>query len=167
MSFFTEFNTALFAFTRDVTGLDNQHVISYQSDGTEPVGDYVSVDVVMPDQIGSHYTTTLARDSQLGITVIYDITVSFFFVGKNSASLITDFNSGLNNVYFLERLAANKVSVKSKGGAKDITVKRDTKWLPRYAIEVIFTVASHTSQTVDTIEKIEYSDLSGNVISIP
>ena len=156
----------------------NPLVIFSHENGNEPVGSYVTVNVLSVEQQGKHTssgltdTINLASEYELTITTANECLIQFSFVGSQSGEMAYSFYQRINNnPLVFEELARNNLGVMRKSQVRRAPQKRDTKWVEYHNLDVTFSYHVVTKQVVDIVEGITvegvYNDTIQDNFTIP
>ncbi len=165
-------NVALVALDEFTTPL----VIFSHSNGAEPAGPYVVVNILSAEQQGHHTSSGLVEASGLTyeqtITAAYEVSAQLSFVGSQSGEMAYSFYQRINNnPLVFEELARNKLGVMRKSQVRRAPQKRDTTWVEYHNLDVTFSYHIVTKQVVDIVEGITvegvYNDTIQDNFTIP
>ena len=154
----------------------NPLVIYSHSNGTEPAGSYVVVNILSVDQQGQHTSSGLLEVSiteyEQTIKAAYEVTCQLSFVGSQSGEMAYSFYQRINNnPLVFEELARNKLGVMRKSQVRRAPQKRDTTWVEYHNLDVTFSYHIVTKQVVDIVEGITvegvYNDTIQDNFTIP
>ena len=154
----------------------NPLVIYSHSNGTEPAGSYVVVNILSVDQQGHHSSSGLTKanglDYELSVTAAYEVNAQLSFVGSQSGEMAYSFYQRINNnPLVFEELARNKLGVMRKSQVRRAPQKRDTTWVEYHNLDVTFSYHIVTKQVVDIVEGITvegvYNDTIQDNFTIP
>ena len=135
----------------------NPLVIYSHSNGTEPAGSYVVVNILSVDQQGQHTSSGLVEVSiteyEQTIKAAYEVNAQLSFVGSQSGEMAYSFYQRINNnPLVFEELARNKLGVMRKSQVRRAPQKRDTTWVEYHNLDVTFSYHIVTKQVVDIVE---------------
>lgn len=146
-------------------------VIFSHSSGTEPAESYAVINILSIEQKGHHQTSTLANNTteKTSISVAYEVSVQFSFVGSLSGELAQSFSQRINNNSLtFEELGRNKLGVLRKTQIRRAPQKRETSWVDNFNIDVVFSYILNTQQLVDIIEAVQIEDtLVNEIYTVP
>ena len=154
----------------------NPLVIYSHSNGTEPAGSYVVVNILSVEQQGHHSSSGLTKanglDYELSVTAAYEVNAQLSFVGSQSGEMAYSFYQRINNnPLVFEELARNKLGVMRKSQVRRAPQKRDTTWVEYHNLDVTFSYHIVTKQVVDIVEGITvegvYNDTIQDNFTIP
>ena len=154
----------------------NPLVIYSHSNGTEPAGSYVVVNILSVDQQGQHTSSGLVEVSiteyEQTIKAAYEVNAQLSFVGSQSGEMAYSFYQRINNnPLVFEELARNKLGVMRKSQVRRAPQKRDTTWVEYHNLDVTFSYHIVTKQVVDIVEGITvegvYNDTIQDNFTIP
>lgn len=146
-------------------------IFSHQN-GNEPAGSYVTISILSIEQQGHHATSTLTNTAEeLTITVAYEVTVQFSFVGSVSGDMAYSFNQRINNnPLVFQELSKNKLGVLRKSQVRRAPQKRDTQWVEYHNMDVTFSYFINNQQLIDIVEGVVLEDSTSEppvIIKIP
>lgn len=150
---------ALYHPTKNIveTEFPNTTVIHSHESGNEPKDTYVVINPILKSQQGrTSYSTTASEIETLHIVTFWEATVQFEFIGEDSADMSFYFDLALNNVVHWEEFQRNGLSFIRKSDVRPAPIKRETRWVERYNIDVTFSFSVTQTQEVDIIESITY-----------
>jgi len=135
----------------------NPLVIYSHSNGSEPAGSYVVVNILSVEQQGHHSSSGLTKsnglDYELSVTAAYEVNAQLSFVGSQSGEMAYSFYQRINNnPLVFEELARNKLGVMRKSQVRRAPQKRDTTWVEYHNLDVTFSYHIVTKQVVDIVE---------------
>lgn len=141
----------------------NPLVIYSHSNGTEPAGSYVVVNILSVDQQGQHTSSGLVEVSiteyEQTIKAAYEVNAQLSFVGSQSGEMAYSFYQRINNnPLVFEELARNKLGIMRKSQVRRAPQKRDTTWVEYHNLDVTFSYHIVTKQVVDIIEAVVIED---------
>lgn len=153
-------------------------VIFSHSNGNEPAGSYVTVNILNVEQQGQHTTSNftdvenLAEQYELTITAAYEVMAQLSFVGSQSGEMAYSFYQRINNnPLVFDELSRNNLGVMRKSQVRRAPQKRDTKWVEYHNLDVTFSYHVVTKQVVDIVEGITvegiYNDTIQDNFTIP
>ena len=150
----------------------NPLVIYSHSNGTEPAGSYVVVNILSVDQQGQHTSSGLVEVSiteyEQTIKAAYEVNAQLSFVGSQSGEMAYSFYQRINNnPLVFEELARNKLGVMRKSQVRRAPQKRDTTWVEYHNLDVTFSYHIVTKQVVDIIEAVVIEDNNGVEFVVP
>ncbi|MNY35959.1 hypothetical protein D3C86_1704080 [compost metagenome] len=95
--------------------------------------------------------------------------VQFTFAGSDAPDLAHDFMQNIcNNVVVTEAYQKQNLAPMRKSNLRRAPQKRDTQWVDYYNIDVTFSYAVRTTQSIDWIEHVSIVESnSGDTIVIP
>lgn len=145
------------------TDAKNKGIIYSHTSGTEPTTPYVVIQIVKVDQQGRTSYSTFAGEVDEKLTIVnhYKITAQFSFVGTLAGDMAYDFyNAVNNNVVMWEAFQKYNLAPVEKSTLRRVPALRETKWIEYENLDVVFTYAVKTTQSVDIIEHIRltYAD---------
>lgn len=164
------------------SGHPSTQVIYSHQNGAEPSSSYCVINILNHVQRGRTQTATLTDDGSLVgeepeqvlvknliHTAVYEVVVQFTFAGSEAPDLAHDFmQSILNNVVVTEAYQKQNLAPMRKSNLRRAPQKRDTQWIDFYNIDVTFSYAVRTTQSVDWIEHVSIVESnSGETIVIP
>ena len=154
----------------------NPLVIYSHSNGTEPAGSYVVVNILSVDQQGQHTSSGLVEVSiteyEQTIRAAYEVNAQLSFVGSQSGEMAYSFYQRINNnPLVFEELARNKLGVMRKSQVRRAPQKRDTTWVEYHNLDVSFSYHIVTKQVVGIIEGVVaqavYDDVVQPTFTVP
>ena len=154
----------------------NPLVIYSHSNGTEPAGSYVVVNILSVDQQGQHTSSGLVEVSiteyEQTIKAAYEVNAQLSFVGSQSGEMAYSFYQRINNnPLVFEELARNKLGVMRKSQVRRAPQKRDTTWVEYHNLDVTFSYHIVTKQVVDIVEGVVaqavYDDVVQPTFNVP
>jgi hypothetical protein len=135
---------------------DNKLIHSHQG-GQEPKGSYCALNILKADKIGMECDSTYASaDQTIKSTSVYEVTVRFMFVGKDSGNLAYNFETVADNPAARFYFGTESLAIMRKGEVRRVPEKRDTTWVDNFTLDVIFSYAVETTQPIDTIEVVTW-----------
>lgn len=142
------------------------NVIFSNSNGSEPSGTYVVVNILGITQQGHHVTSSkLDSQNRQATQVCYEVMVQLSFIGSESGDISHSFNQRINNNYLVfEDLKRNKLGVMRKSNVRRAPQKRDTKWVEYHNMDVTFSYIAVTKDVVDSIVAAVVEDLTAEPI---
>lgn len=154
----------------------NPLVIYSHSNGSEPAGAYVVVNILSVEQQGHHSSSGLTKanglDYELSVTAAYEVNAQLSFVGSQSGEMAYSFYQRINNnPLVFEELARNKLGVMRKSQVRRAPQKRDTTWVEYHNLDVTFSYHVVTKQVVDIVEGVVaqavYDDVVQPTFNVP
>jgi len=135
----------------------------------EPTSPYCAINVMKLQTIGQQYTSHLGKINPLtgdAITVTYQdglAQVRFEFTGKYDANTTTaemaqQLELAMRTPKGFELMKLNRLSLHKHMSARRLPVRRETDMYMVYQLDVTF---AYCSQTVDDIDWIEFTKLTG------
>lgn len=176
MSIYSSMRTAVRIGTEEAliqSGFPTIPVIYSHQNGSEPATSYVVIQIVSLMQKGRTEESTLVDEStpEKNITFKnhYEGTIQFSFAGSNAPDMATEFlNTIPNNVVVREAYQKNNLAPIRKSTLRRAPQKRDTKWVEFFNLDVTFSYAIYTNQTIDWVEHVRFVDEnSGEIITVP
>lgn len=155
------------------SGYTNVPVIYSHQNGAEPSAAYVVIQIVSLAQIGSSQEDTLTDESsperKITYKSYYEGTIQFTFAGSAAPDMAHEFLNAIpGNIVVRESYQRNNLAPIRKSTLRRAPQKRDTGWVEFINLDVTFSYAVKTTQTVDWVEHITLlDDFSGDVITIP
>lgn len=154
------------------SGYTTTPVIYSHQNGSEPAESYVVIQVVSLNQVGHSQHDTLTDEStperKISYKSFYEGVVQFTFAGSEAPSIAHDFlNSIPGNVVIREAYQKNNLAPMRKSTLRRAPQKRDTQWVEFFNVDVTFSYAVITTQTIDWVEHITIDINSGEIITIP
>lgn len=145
---------------------DVRAIISHQS-GLEPRGDYVAINVIHLNDIGSAWKSSVASSGSDKTTMQihngYEALVGFRFHGDGVGLLAQQLDTMIKNseqtrwLYQLEGLSPlNKTSLRR------IPVLKETKWHNAFSLDVTFTYILLTEESVGWVDKVGIHNLTND-----
>lgn len=135
---------------------DQDELIFFTHDnGPEPSRPYVSINILGVSQQGHKSTSSHLREDQLTLStqVNYEVTVQFGFSGSTSGLLAQEFTQRINNTpTVIDGYKTHKVGVMRKTNIRRIPQKRETLWIDYFNLDVVFSYALVTKESIDYIE---------------
>ena len=151
-------------------GFDTKVIVSHES-GQEIKGNYVVLQIITMDDVGSAWKST-NLNSRAGKNIseihsFYEVLVGFRFFGDTVGGSAIKFDAMVKNseqmrwLYQLEGLSSlNKTSLRR------IPVLKEEKWHNAFSLDVKFTYSLLSEEEVGWIDKVSVTNLNnGNVIS--
>lgn len=160
-------NTALKALELDEF---NVPIIFSHSGGTEPAESYVVINVVDLASTGKQSSSTLTdTEEQLTIINNYEVRAQFSFCGSLSGDMVMSFVQRIgSNPLVQQEARRNSLGFMRKSSIRRAPQKRETKWIDFQNIDVTFSYAVVTQQTIDVIEAVILQDaISGDIFTVP
>lgn len=154
----------------------NPLVIYSHSNGNEPSGSYVTVNILNVEQQGQHTSSGLVEENlteyEQTITTANEVMCQFSFVGSQSGEMAYSFYQRINNnPLVFDELARNNLGVMRKSQVRRAPQKRDTTWVEYHNLDVTFSYHVVTKQVVDIVEGITvegiYNDTIQDNFTIP
>ncbi|MNQ35948.1 hypothetical protein D3C85_494550 [compost metagenome] len=168
-------------------------VIYSHQNGSEPNTAYCVINILNHTQRGRTQTATFTDDGDwepdydgeltfggeepftsiltkhLIHTAVYEVVVQFTFAGSDAPDLAHDFMQNIcNNVVVTEAYQKQNLAPMRKSNLRRAPQKRDTQWVDYYNIDVTFSYAVRTTQSIDWIEHVSIVESnSGDTIVIP
>lgn len=132
-------------------------LIYSHSNGNEPTGSYVVLNILSVEQQGHHSSSGLSKanglDYELSVTAAYEVNAQLSFVGSQSGEMAYSFYQRINNnPLVFEELARNKLGIMRKSQVRRAPQKRDTTWVEYHNLDVTFSYHIVTKQVVDIVE---------------
>lgn len=146
------------------------------SNGNEPAGSYVVLNILSVEQQGHHSSSGLTKanglDYELSVTAAYEVNAQLSFVGSQSGEMAYSFYQRINNnPLVFEELARNKLGVMRKSQVRRAPQKRDTTWVEYHNLDVTFSYHIVTKQVVDIVEGVVaqafYDDVVQPTFTVP
>lgn len=147
----------------------DKFVIFSNSNGTEPTGSYVVINILNIEQQGHASTATLTTTNfDILVQGAYEILVQFSFIGSLSGDMAQSFTQRINNnPLSLEAISRNKLGLMRKSQIRRAPQKRDTKWVEYHNMDVTFNYIVNTEQVVDWFESVIVDSEQTGVFTIP
>lgn len=147
-------------------------VIYSHTNGVEPSGPYVVVQIITQRQIGRVESSTRTDDEfNLWFTAHYEVDVQFSFCGSTAGDLAYEFQQMLlNNVVVNEAFQVNNLAPIRKSNLRRAPQKRDTGWVEYQNMDITFSYTVQTIQPIDWVEHVDININTGEVdvnITIP
>jgi len=131
---------------------DNKLIHSHQG-GQEPKGSYCALNILKADKIGMECESTYASaDQTIKSSSVYEVTVRFMFVGKDSGNLAYNFETVADNPASRFYFGTESLTIMRKGEVRRVPEKRDTTWVDNFTLDVVFSYAIQTIQPIETID---------------
>lgn len=147
-------------------GLDTKVIISHES-GQEPKGDYLAIQIISLNPVGSAWKST-NLNSRLGKNIseihdFYEILIGFRFsgdsVGGSAVLLDTMIKNSEQTRWLYQR---EGLSALNKMPLRRVPVLKESKWHNAFSLDVTFTYSLITEEEVDWIEKVDVLNLVNN-----
>ena len=133
---------------------DNKLIHSHQG-GQEPKGSYCALNILKADKIGMECDSTYASaDQTIKSNSVYEVTVRFMFVGKDSGNLAYNFETVADNPAARFYFGTESLAIMRKGEVRRVPEKRDTTWVDNFTLDVVFSYAIQTIQPIETIDTV-------------
>lgn len=143
----------------------NKGIIFSHIDGSEPVGDYVIINILNITQQGHHMNGSLLSSGKLQVSAAYEVQAQFSFVGTGSGDISHSFNQRIsNNPLTLQEASRNKLGVMRKSSVRRAPQKRDTKWVDYHNTDVTFSYIASGQQTIDSVDTVVVNDVVDDVV---
>jgi hypothetical protein len=159
MNLYDSIRTALYnSVTKIIT--DNAVIHSHQS-GQEPNGTYCAINVLKTDKIGMEYESSYASDATTNTITsvsVYELTVRYMFVGEDAGNLAFEFETVADNPASRFHFGTENLAIMRKSEVRRVPEKRSTTWVENYTLDVVFSYAVETSQTIDIIEDVSWNE---------
>lgn len=159
--------TAIAALIEHFPTVDTQNkgIIFSHIDGSEPVGDYVVINILNITQQGHHMNGSLLSGGNLQVSAAYEVQAQFSFVGSSSGDISHSFNQRIsNNPLTLQEASRNKLGVMRKSSVRRAPQKRDTKWVEYHNTDVTFSYIAISQQAIDSIDAVVVNDVVDDVV---
>lgn len=167
MDIYTNLEDSLWEATNafmEAQGLDTKVIVSHES-GQEVEGNYVVLQVITLNDVGSAWKSTNLNDrGSTGVSEIhsfYEALIGFRFYGDTVGGSAIKFDAMVKNseqtrwLYQLEGLSAlNKTSLRR------VPVLKEKKWHNAFSMDVNFTFSLLTEEEAHWIEKVNVLDLN-------
>lgn len=170
MTWYNDLELSLIRSTKEIT---NVETINMYKKGPDVKGDHIGVYIMNLDEVIKAYQSTLA--SQIDDTNIYDFQllqdmeakVRFSFYGDNAATVSSEFCLKLQSITTQEILQKYRLSVMRKTSASRVPELRDTKYIERWLVDIVFSFGVTDRPTVDIVTEVSYTDLLDKINTIP
>lgn len=160
MNIYDLVKTSLYNSTKEI--ITNNQVIHSHQGGQEPRGTYCAINVLRADKIGMEYDSTYASEDVASNTEVfsrneYETIVRFMFVGKDAGNLAYHFESVMDNPASRFHFGTENLAVMRKSEVRRVPERRDTTWVDNFTLDVIFSYAVETTQSIDIIEDVSWN----------
>lgn len=142
-------------------------VIFSHASGLEPKGNYIVIQVIELDDIGSAWKSSMLMDKgDYGSSVInngYEVLVGFRFHGDDAGSIGHQFDTLVKNseqVRWMFQL--NGLSPLNKNTLRRVPILKEEKWHDVFSVDVRFTYTLQTEEKVDWIESVGIHNLNND-----
>lgn len=179
MSVYSDVRTAIRNGTLKVfqnIGLNNVPIIFSHQNGSEPADPYVVIQIVNVRQVGRTQEASFTDDGDefgenknLWYTAQYEVMAQFSFSGSLGPDYAQEFQHAVNNnrVIIEEYQKFNLAPIR-KSLLRRAPMKRETQWIEFFNIDVTFSYAVQTIQSIDWVEHVSIKDSNtGEVIIVP
>lgn len=139
----------------DVLGWDIP-VIHSKQNGLEPENTYCVIDILELQRVGRVLEATFIappENNELWSIANYNLYTQYRFIGDQADDYGFDFGHHItNNRRFIEEFEKKKLAVTRRSNMRNQPQLRETMWKPSQNMDLTFSLAIQTRQTVDWVE---------------
>ena len=138
----------------NVADMNIQLIHSHQ--GLEPENTYCVMNILQLQRVGRMTESTFinpVENDELWTIANYNLYTQFSFIGDKADDYGFDFGHNItNNRRFIEEYQKRKLAVTKRSDIRNQPQMRDSQWKPVQNMDLTFSLAVRTRQTVDWVE---------------
>ncbi len=171
---FIALNNQMKTWIKDVTSLDNGHVINQNDNNPRPIGQYATVRIFDPIELG-HDTTNIidavndtvdinyqgVRQIMVGINIYRDDTVTPI---NTALSVMASLKSSLNRVLTKEYFAGLNIGIINASATRELSSVVNQNWESRKQADFFFYINDISVENIEAITKISGTGFGTNYI---
>lgn len=155
MSLYDDITSALYT-SNKLFFPSNELIFSHQG-GPEPNGSYVGLNILRTDKIGMEDESTYASPTPtITSRNVYEVTVRYMFIGKDSGNLAYDFEAAISNPASRFNFGYSNLAVMRCSEVRRVPEKRDTTWVDFFTLDVVFSYGVTVEQPIEIIETVSW-----------
>lgn len=165
---FVTLNNDMKTWIKNVTGLDNGHVINQNDNNPRPIGQYATVRIFDPIELG-HDSTIITDSINNTVDINYQgirqimVGINIYRDGVNTAlTLMAQLKSSLNRVAQKEYFKALDIGIINASQTRDLSTVVKEDWEERRQADFFFYINDFETENIEAIVKV-----SGEGFGVP